>query len=57
MSLSSFRLQIAIGDGGLYTLWAGLMLLSEIMILIVIWKGETWRDKAKAREESQAQTK
>ena len=36
--------QDAIGDGGLYTLWAGLMLLAELMILLVLWKGKQWRE-------------
>lgn len=37
-------LQDAIGDGGLYTLWAGLMLLAELIILLVIWRGKQWRE-------------
>ncbi|KAH0832264.1 vacuolar DHA amino acid exporter [Lanmaoa asiatica] len=37
-------LQDAIGDGGLYTLWAGLMLLAELMILVVLYKGKQWRE-------------
>ena len=37
-------LQDAIGDGGLYTLWAGLMLLAELMILLVLWRGKKWRE-------------
>jgi len=37
-------LQDAIGDGGLYTLWAGLMLLAELMILLVLYKGKQWRE-------------
>ena len=36
--------QDAIGDGGLYTLWAGLMLFAELMILLVLWKGKQWRE-------------
>ncbi|KAG6372759.1 major facilitator superfamily domain-containing protein [Boletus reticuloceps] len=37
-------LQDAIGDGGLYTLWAGLMVLAELMILLVLYKGKQWRE-------------
>jgi hypothetical protein len=37
-------IQDAIGDGGLYTLWAGLMLLAELMILLVLYKGKQWRE-------------
>ncbi|EIW78232.1 MFS general substrate transporter [Coniophora puteana RWD-64-598 SS2] len=48
-------LQDAIGDGGLYTLWAGLMLLSQGMTLLVIYKGREWREQSieaeKARQE------
>ncbi|CDO69278.1 hypothetical protein BN946_scf185042.g180 [Trametes cinnabarina] len=38
-------LQEAIGDGGLYSLWAGLMVLSDLLILLVWWKGAAWREK------------
>ncbi|KAI0754630.1 MFS general substrate transporter [Daedaleopsis nitida] len=38
-------LQDAIGDGGMYSLWAGLLVLSELMILLVWWKGHAWRQK------------
>jgi len=37
-------LQDAVGDGGLYTLWGGLMLLAELMILLVLYKGRQWRE-------------
>ncbi|PCH40367.1 MFS general substrate transporter [Wolfiporia cocos MD-104 SS10] len=43
-------LQDSIGDGGLYSLWAGLTAISELMILLVWWKGGQWREKAIARE-------
>lgn len=36
--------QDAIGDGGLYTLWAGLVLLAELMILLVLYRGKQWRE-------------
>ena len=38
-------LQLAIGDGGTYSLWAGLVLLSELLILLVWWRGGAWREK------------
>ncbi|KAI0330794.1 MFS general substrate transporter [Cubamyces sp. BRFM 1775] len=43
-------LQVSIGDGGLYTLWGGLMLLSELLILLVWWKGGAWREKWELKE-------
>ncbi|KAI0770423.1 vacuolar DHA amino acid exporter [Fomes fomentarius] len=43
-------LQNAIGDGGSYTLWGGLMLLSEVLMLLVWCKGAAWRDKWEVRE-------
>ncbi|KZS93595.1 MFS general substrate transporter, partial [Sistotremastrum niveocremeum HHB9708] len=43
-------LQTAIGDGGLYTVWAGLCVLLDLMILLVIWRGEGWRRAAEAKE-------
>ncbi|KLO08653.1 MFS general substrate transporter [Schizopora paradoxa] len=42
--------QNAIGDGGLYTIWAGLMVITEILILLVWWKGAQWRERAIAKE-------
>ncbi|EIW74247.1 MFS general substrate transporter [Coniophora puteana RWD-64-598 SS2] len=39
-------LQNAIGDGGLYTLWAGLMLFAQGMILLVLYKGRKWREQS-----------
>ncbi|KAI0629848.1 vacuolar DHA amino acid exporter [Trametes polyzona] len=43
-------LQDAIGDGGLYSLWTGLMILSELLILLVWWKGGAWRQKWELKE-------
>ncbi|KAL7279742.1 hypothetical protein ACG7TL_006149 [Trametes sanguinea] len=43
-------LQQAIGDGGLYSLWAGIMLLSELLIVLVWWKGGAWREKWELKE-------
>ncbi|KAI0727680.1 major facilitator superfamily domain-containing protein [Fomitopsis betulina] len=42
-------LQESIGDGGLYSLWGGLTLISELLIVLVWWKGGHWREKAIAR--------
>lgn len=43
-------LQDALGDGGLYSLWAGLILISEALILLVWWKGGSWREKWDKKE-------
>ncbi|KAG2351278.1 hypothetical protein BDR07DRAFT_1320497 [Suillus spraguei] len=43
-------LQDAIGDGGLYTLWAGLIIVAECMILLVLYKGRDWREASVERE-------
>jgi MFS family permease len=43
-------LQDTIGDGGLYTLWAGMMVIIECMILLVLYKGRSWREASIERE-------
>ncbi|CCL99473.1 uncharacterized protein FIBRA_01491 [Fibroporia radiculosa] len=43
-------LQDSIGDGGLYSMWGGLMFVSEALLLLVWWKGAQWREKALAQE-------
>ncbi|KAG6909237.1 hypothetical protein DXG01_001419 [Tephrocybe rancida] len=43
-------LQDGLGDGWTYTLWAGLMLISGLLILLVAYRGEGWRRKAEKRE-------
>lgn len=43
-------LQNAIGDGGLYTLWAGLLIISELLVVLVLIKGRKWRESAIAKE-------
>ncbi|KIM29950.1 hypothetical protein M408DRAFT_67165 [Serendipita vermifera MAFF 305830] len=43
-------LQDAIGDGGLYSMWAGLLLGVICMIWVVILKGKAWREEAEKEE-------
>lgn len=43
-------LQDAIGDGGLYTIWAGILIIVELIILLVVWKGKEWREEAEKNE-------
>ncbi|CAE6415090.1 unnamed protein product [Rhizoctonia solani] len=39
----SVPLKNARGDGGLYTLWAGLLIISEVLIFLLILRGGKWR--------------
>jgi hypothetical protein len=43
-------LQDAIGDGGLYSIWAGLLFGVICMIWVVILKGKAWREEAEKAE-------
>ncbi|KAH9165515.1 MFS general substrate transporter [Lactarius sanguifluus] len=47
-------LQDSMGDGGLYTLWAGILVLSELMLLLVRQRGGAWREAAEERENPQS---
>ena len=38
-------LQNSIGDGGLYTVWGGLLVLASGLIWLLIRKGKEWREK------------
>jgi hypothetical protein len=51
---SSGFLQDAIGDGGLYTIWAGLMVVTALLILLVLYKGEKWRENGEAKNAQMA---
>ncbi|KAG2064490.1 MFS general substrate transporter [Suillus decipiens] len=43
-------LQDSIGDGGLYTIWAGLLIITNCLILLVMYKGRKWREASAERE-------
>ncbi|KAH8077265.1 MFS general substrate transporter [Cristinia sonorae] len=45
-------LQDSIGDGGLYSLWAGLLLMATFLTLLVRCKGSRWRATAEQKESS-----
>ncbi|KAL5520057.1 hypothetical protein ACEPAG_1717 [Sanghuangporus baumii] len=47
-------LQNSIGDGGLYTLWAGLLIIVGLLTMLLLWKGKEWReyDSLKSSEKS-----
>ena len=42
--------QNSLGDGGLYTAWAGVLVIMELLILLVLRKGESWRRESEERE-------
>ncbi|KII84166.1 hypothetical protein PLICRDRAFT_373056 [Plicaturopsis crispa FD-325 SS-3] len=46
-------LQDNIGDGGLYTMWAALLLVGELLILMTIRQGSWWRERSQRRDEMQ----
>ncbi|KAG1751031.1 vacuolar DHA amino acid exporter [Suillus lakei] len=50
-------LQDSIGDGGLYTLWAGLMVVAECLILLVLYRGRKWREASAEREKQKLDAK
>ncbi|KAG1815133.1 MFS general substrate transporter [Suillus subaureus] len=50
-------LQDTIGDGGLYTLWASLIVVAECMILLVLYKGRNWREASVEREKQKLDAK
>ncbi|KAG9318305.1 hypothetical protein JVU11DRAFT_389 [Chiua virens] len=43
-------LQDSIGDGGLYTFWAGLMLIMEVLVLLTLKFGKKWRERSEKIE-------
>lgn len=42
--------QDRIGDGGLYVFWAGLLLIMEMLVLLVLKFGSQWREKCEEAE-------
>ena len=38
----------------MYTLWAGLLLISELLILLVLWRGAKWREEVVVQEAKRA---
>jgi hypothetical protein len=49
-----YFLQDAIGDGGLYTIWAGVMIIAEMFILLVLYQGGKWRERGEEKEREAA---
>lgn len=48
--MSLLSLQNALGDGGLYTVWAGVLVVTELLVILVLRKGESWRREGEERE-------
>ena len=44
--------QNSIGDGGLYTFWAGLLAIVDILILLVFKFGKQWRERCEEGDET-----
>ncbi|KAI0685014.1 MFS general substrate transporter [Cytidiella melzeri] len=44
-------LQNSIGDGGMYTVWAGITVVAELALILVMEKGAVWRRQAIDKEE------
>ncbi|PPQ68752.1 hypothetical protein CVT25_012846 [Psilocybe cyanescens] len=47
-------LQDGVGDGWMYTIWTGILLLNSVIVLLVWMKGTQWRENAEAREKRHA---
>ncbi|KAG2744791.1 MFS general substrate transporter [Suillus brevipes Sb2] len=48
--MTAVPLQNALGDGGLYTVWAGVLVVTELLVILVLRKGESWRKEGEERE-------
>ncbi|KAH8114699.1 MFS general substrate transporter [Phellopilus nigrolimitatus] len=46
-------MQDGVGDGGMYTIWAGLLVIAGLLIALLLWKGQEWREQDLRREEGQ----
>lgn len=53
----SAPLQDSIGDGGLYSIWTGLLVLLELLIVLVMMKGAAWRAAEEEKEQAKAAEK
>ncbi|KAJ6463376.1 vacuolar DHA amino acid exporter [Mycena sanguinolenta] len=47
-------LQDSLGDGWLYTIWAGLLVFVGLLVWLVVRKGGAWREAAEKREQAAA---
>jgi len=56
-TLAAVPLQDSAGDGGLYTLWAGLLIICELLLLLVQVRGGQWRETAEECQNVQNSSK
>jgi len=45
-------MQDGLGDGWMYTIWAGVLVVSGVLLLLVLRMGGKWRDRGERSEES-----
>ncbi|KAF8172799.1 major facilitator superfamily domain-containing protein [Mycena galopus ATCC 62051] len=50
----SVPLQDSVGDGWLYTIWTGLLIMVGLLVWLVVRKGGAWREAAEKREQATA---
>ncbi|KAG0705320.1 vacuolar DHA amino acid exporter [Suillus ampliporus] len=48
-------IQVAIGDGGLYTIWGGIMIIMEVLTLTVLYNGKKWREACEEKDKRKAE--
>lgn len=48
--ITAVPLQNTLGDGGLYTVWAGILIVTELLVILVLRKGESWRKEGEEHE-------
>ncbi|KAG2049045.1 vacuolar DHA amino acid exporter [Suillus hirtellus] len=48
--ITAVPLQNILGDGGLYTVWAGILIVTELLVILVLRKGESWRKEGEEHE-------
>ncbi|KAG2131816.1 major facilitator superfamily domain-containing protein, partial [Suillus clintonianus] len=49
-AMTAVPLQNAWGDGILFTAWACVLAIAELLIIIVVYKGESWRNENEEKE-------
>ncbi|KAH6911807.1 major facilitator superfamily domain-containing protein [Coprinopsis sp. MPI-PUGE-AT-0042] len=49
-------MQDGLGDGWMYTIWTGILMLSGGLLILVQFYGQQWRERAEARENKSLET-
>jgi hypothetical protein len=39
----------------MYTIWAALIVIGELLILLVMWKGQEWRQSAEEKDAKESE--